>query len=146
MGIVANLLVTTDLGGEVLEAFLTPASASSLPAGLIDNLVKKIETFPRGTEHTVSKYAQELDQLGTALWNQCTRLRRKFQVSDLSPKATLMNILLARIYALLLLDCAQPSARTTFANIIRLLKLALKVVKNCIGREIWRLIPSRMHD
>ena len=146
MGIVANLLVTTDLGREVLEAFLTPTSASSLPAGLIDNLVKKIETFPRGTEHAVSKYAQELDQLGTALWNQCTRLRRKFQVSDLSPKATLMNILLARIYALLLLDSAQPSAQATFANVLRLLKLALKVVKNCIGREICRLISSRMHD
>lgn len=113
--------------------FDTPFSASSPPAGFVDSLICKIETFPKNIGATASNCRGELDKLGTALWNQCTRLRRILHASDLSLKVALTNILLGRIYALLLLDYTQNSDNWMYPNVIRLLRLSFKIIKNCIG-------------
>ena len=74
----------------------------------------------------------ELDTTGTGLWNTCTRLRRREE----SNKQISVIIMMARVYAFLILDCAQSSGNGTLNNILRVEKVALKTAKSCLGMTL----------
>lgn len=103
-------------------------------AAAIGEFETEIQSFPTGLgSYGVQNY-EDLDSNGTALWNLCTRLRRECDHEDSNTQQILL--LMARVYAFLLLDCAQSGERGTIPNVIRLFKIGLKAAKGCIGRKI----------
>ena len=100
--------------------------------------------LPLQASSTLTAKQDELDKLGTELWNQATRLRRKDE-SDIDAKsedatAHKFHILpFLRAYAFMLLDSAGgrgPKGRQR-KNCIRLIKVALKAARVCIeGNEL----------
>lgn len=116
-------------------------SSKTNPKELIAEFETAIQSFPPGFgSYGVQNY-EELDSNGTALWNLCTRLKRECNHEDSSTQQILL--LLARVYAFYLLDCAQSGERGTIPNIIRLFKIGLKAAKGCIGRR--RVLCERRH-
>jgi len=89
----------------------------------------------------VTAKREELDQLGTELWNLSTRLRRE----DLQPNGKSREdvarrnraIVLLRVFSFLLLDSAsgQGTKSRERKTCIRLMKVALKAAKVCIERD-----------
>lgn len=79
---------------------------------------------------------RELDNLGTELWNTCTRLKREnndHNEEATAHKALLLNI---RVFAFQLLDAARWSKNeTTATQLFQLLKPALKVGRSCISKK-----------
>ncbi|KAI9820657.1 MAG: hypothetical protein M1827_005026 [Pycnora praestabilis] len=89
-----------------------------------------INDFPgRLGMYATSRY-DDLDLCGTALWNLSIRLKRN-NGSD-AEKETLLCV---RVFAFMLLDCAQQSSRGSTLNCIRLLKVALKTAKHTLERR-----------
>ena len=74
---------------------------------------------------------EEIDGKGTTLWNLCTRLRRNYDLDN--PQDVPLVLLMARVFAFLLLDCALENGDNTTANLVRLMKVGMKAAKNCIG-------------
>jgi hypothetical protein len=89
-----------------------------------------ISNFPtvKSLGLSVSSRYEEVDRIGTSLWNLCTRLRRNY---DNIPQPAIL--LVTRAFAFLLLDCALESGNGTTANVIRLMKIGIKASKNCIS-------------
>lgn len=77
----------------------------------------------------------ELDRRGTELWNQCIRLRRDGEDStDGLSSHEKTALMLTRVLAYQIIDLSQWSADSSeVAAITRLMKLALKAGKCCIG-------------
>lgn len=46
-------------------------------------------------------------------------------------------LLMARVFAFLLLDCALEHGKSTATNLVRLMKIGIKAAKNCIGIPSW---------
>ena len=96
----------------------------------MDKLENNIQSFPLNLgSAAVTKYC-ELDRSGTALWNLSARLKHD---NGLSNTQTLTVLAMARLYALLMLDCAHSSGNGAFTNVARVMKVALKTAKNCLG-------------
>jgi hypothetical protein len=131
---------------------LLPAFASNLSkrvdagnneAALIGELQVQIRGLPLQASSAVTAKQDELDRLGTELWNQATRLRRNDSDTDTQPKdatAYKTRILpFLRAYAFLLLDSAagQGPKVPQRKSCIRLIKVALKAAGVCIeGNEL----------
>lgn len=113
-----------------LEGQLSAATALKLPATLIDQLERHIQSFPNNLGSTAATRYGDLDKGGTGLWNLCTRLKRKD--GDNKQQGSLV-LTMTRLYAFMLLYCAQNSGKGTFANGLRLMRVALKVAKSCLG-------------
>jgi len=124
-----------------------PAFASTLSkrieagnhATIIGELQAQILGLPLKTSSAVTARQEELDRLGTELWNQATRLRRDIsgvnnQPND--PAADQINVVpFLRAYAFLLLDSAggrRPNNVRQHKSCIRLMKVALKAARVCI--------------
>ncbi|CAN9168411.1 unnamed protein product [Alternaria alternata] len=134
-----------------LKAVLTFASTLSErietgnnDATLISELQTQMRGLPLQASSTLTAKQDELDKLGTELWNQATRLRRKdesnidAQSEDVT--AHKFHILpFLRAYAFMLLDSAGgrgPKGQQR-KNCIRLIKVALKTARVCIeGNEL----------
>ena len=78
---------------------------------------------------------QEIDNTGTSLWNICTRLRREYDLDK--PQDVPTILLMARVFAFLLLGCAHESGKSEASNAVRVMKIGIKAAKNCIGRRCW---------
>ncbi|KAI4712219.1 hypothetical protein J4E89_002485 [Alternaria sp. Ai002NY15] len=128
-----------------LKAVLTFASTLSkrIEAGnhatIVGELQAQILGLPLKTSTAVTARQEELDRLGTELWNQATRLRRDISVVNNQPKdsATDKNnvVPFLRAYAFLLLDSAGgrgPNNVRQRKSCIRLMKVALKAARVCI--------------
>lgn len=97
---------------------------------LISRLEKALDRFPTGFGlYAIQRY-EDLDSNGTALWNLCTRLRREHSSEE--SEIWQLLLLMARVYAFLLLDCAQSGERGTVSNVVRLFKIGLKAAKSCL--------------
>ncbi|KAI9826189.1 MAG: hypothetical protein M1819_007445 [Sarea resinae] len=95
-------------------------------ASLSADLQRHITDFP--TRFSASSLVfEDIDTRGTNLWNLATRLNRED-----TQKARTAVSLAARMFALLLLDCAQQSPGGTVQNCLRLLKVAIKTAKHCL--------------
>jgi len=99
---------------------------------LVDKLENHIQNYPPNLGSAGASKFGELDKSGTELWNLSARLKRN---DDLSNAQTLTVLAMARLYALLMLDCAHSSGNGAFANVARLMKVALKTAKSCLGMK-----------
>jgi hypothetical protein len=104
------------------------------PGPLFDNIQRHISTFPSILGLSTTAKCEEVDGKGTALWNLCTRLRRNYDPDK--PQDVPVILLLARVFAFLLLDAGLENGRGTAADLVRLMKIGIKAAKNCIG--MWR--------
>jgi len=105
---------------------------------LPDELQVQIRVLPFQASSVVSAKQEELDRLGTELWNSATRLRRdetgtNGQSSDAITRKN-QTIPLLRAFSFLLLDSAggQGAKGRQRKNCIRLIKVALKAARICI--------------
>lgn len=86
-------------------------------------------TLPLAPSTVNADRQEELDGLGTELWNISTRLRR----DDTNYDKKLLCLL--RVFAFLLLDSGQQSSRSNTQNCVRLLKVALKAARFCLDQK-----------
>jgi hypothetical protein len=129
-----------------LAAFAS-ALAKRLESGrdttLVDDLQAQIRGLPLPPSSAVTAKQDELDRLGTELWNLSTRLRRDASDPDDRSKEKEARgnraLVLLRAYSFLLLDTAggQGTKGRKRKSCIRLMKVALKAAKVCIeGKEL----------
>ncbi|EUC48226.1 hypothetical protein COCMIDRAFT_87783 [Bipolaris oryzae ATCC 44560] len=110
---------------------------------LADDLRANIRTLPLQASSTVLAKQEELDRLGTELWNLAIKLRRDeadviIQSSDITANQK-RTLSLLRAFSFLLLDSAggHDTKRRQRKNCIRLMKVALKAARVCIqGDEL----------
>jgi tetratricopeptide (TPR) repeat protein len=136
----------------IRDTYLFPAFASTftkrIDAGndtaLIGDLQAQIRSLPLQASSAVTAKQDELDKLGTELWNQTTRLRRNDEscTESQSKDATANKprvLPFLRAYAFLLLDSAGGLGQKgkQRKSCIRLIKVALKAARVCIeGDEL----------
>lgn len=114
-----------------LEAQLPTAAASKTATTLLHETEKNLATFPESLNATAASKCEDFDRYGTTIWNLCTRLRREYD-TDKSEDIPLI-LLLARVYAFLLLDCAHQSGNAAPGNLQRLMRIGLKAAKSGLG-------------
>jgi hypothetical protein len=113
-----------------LEDLFSTSTGLKISPGLVNKLENHIQSFPRNLGSVASIKYGELDKTGTALWNLSARLKRD---DDLNNRQTSTVLAMARLYALLVLDCAQSSGKGGPTNVSRVMKVALKTAKHCLG-------------
>jgi hypothetical protein len=106
-------------------------------ASLVNDLHAQIRGLPLLPSSTLTAKQNELDTLGTELWNLSTRLRRDEPVSDGKSKEKATDksraLCLLRTFAFLLLDSSAAQAKgRPRKSCIRLMKVALKAARVCI--------------
>ncbi|KAI9055545.1 hypothetical protein LZ554_000492 [Drepanopeziza brunnea f. sp. 'monogermtubi'] len=120
-----------------LEANLPTAAASKTSISTTKDLEERISSFPENLSVTKSSQCEELDRSGTSIWNLCTRLRRDYDTEQ--PQDVPIVLLLARVYAFLMVDCAHVAGKSAGVNLIRLMKTGLKAGKSCLERKEYQL-------
>ncbi|KAF4637760.1 hypothetical protein G7Y89_g330 [Cudoniella acicularis] len=118
-----------------LETQLPAAAASRSPGNLLHELEKYISTFPGNLGSAAASSCEEIDSIGTVIWNLCTRLRRKRDLDN--PDGAPMILVLARVFAFLMLCCAHDHGKATVDNILRLMRIGIKAAKQCLGSKAW---------
>jgi hypothetical protein len=74
---------------------------------------------------------EKLNTLGTDLWNLCTRLQRGAPYhADVSQERLLV---LVRTFAFFVLALSHPRDNPTHRDLMRLVKLAIKAGRSCMG-------------
>ncbi|KAF1997925.1 SPO22-domain-containing protein [Amniculicola lignicola CBS 123094] len=115
----------------------TRINASHDPT-LLEDLQNHMRGLPFPVSSTVTAKHDELDRVGTELWNLSTRLRRddehrkgRTKDGDARHKQTLCQL---RVFAFMLLDSAggQATKNRTSKVCIRLIKIALKAARVCV--------------
>jgi hypothetical protein len=107
---------------------------------LVEDLQAHVRTLPLQASSIVTAKRDELDRLGTELWNFSTRLRRDDKPDD-GNKGELarrnQRLCLLRVFAFLLLDTVGGHATKTreSKHYIRLMKVALKAARVCIDNN-----------
>jgi hypothetical protein len=109
-------------------------------ASLVSDLQTQIRGLPLLPSSTLTARQDELDTLGTELWNLSTRLRRNEPLLDSTSKedATHMNraVCLLRTFSFLLLDSSVVQAKgRPWKSCIRLMRVALKAARVCIDNN-----------
>jgi hypothetical protein len=110
-------------------------------ATLPDELLDQTRTLPLQPSSTSTAKREELDRLGTELWNLSTRLRREEpQTKNKSKENTARRgraLLLLRVFSFLLLDMggSHGTKSRERKTCIRLMKVALKAAKVCISGD-----------
>lgn len=128
-----------------------PVFATSLTKRLVNNsddlTLNELETQIRGLplqpSPIVTARQDELDEVGTELWNLSTRLRRDVAAigTDGKEKEEIAcrkrSLCLLRAFSFLILDSAggQTKKRHQRKSCIRLMKIALKAAKVCIDSK-----------
>lgn len=118
-----------------LEKRLSTTSPTSL---VDDQLLDSLQSHIRALHVYCQKPSQsfsgneELDRLGTAIWNLSTRLMRDIDTANISPDTRKLAVY-ARVFAFHLLDAAQHSGKANLGNKMRLMRLALKAGRSSIG-------------
>ncbi|KAF1916890.1 meiosis protein SPO22/ZIP4 like-domain-containing protein [Ampelomyces quisqualis] len=107
---------------------------------LVEELQTQIRGLPLLPSSTLNAKQQELDELGTELWNLSIRLRRdEFTANGEAKDGTVRKIralCLLRAFAFLVLDSAAAQAKgRTQKSCTRLMKVALKAARVCIDNK-----------
>ncbi|KAF8863587.1 SPO22-domain-containing protein [Acephala macrosclerotiorum] len=116
-----------------LEAQLPAAAASKTATTLLHETEKNLAAFPETINATAASKCEEFDRCGTTIWNLCTRLRRDYDTGK--PEDVPLILLLARVYAFLLLDCAHQSGNAVPGNLPRLMRIGLKAARSGLDRK-----------
>ncbi|SLM35896.1 Tetratricopeptide-like helical domain [Lasallia pustulata] len=106
-------------------SLLSDLRTRNTPSALTTDLCSYLDDIPAGRSAVVASKFHDLDRHGTELWNLSAQLRR-------DGSATAELICLVRVFAYLLLDCAQGSAGGTLRNALRVFKVALRTTKHCL--------------
>ncbi|KAH4247441.1 hypothetical protein HBI05_045310 [Parastagonospora nodorum] len=106
-------------------------------ASLVVDLQAQIRGLPLLPSSTLTTRQDELDRLGTELWNLSTRLRRDETTTNSKTKYDAKEnnraLCLVRAFAFLVLDSAAAHAKgRPRKSCIRLIKVALKAARVCI--------------
>ncbi|KAK1659678.1 meiosis protein SPO22/ZIP4 like-domain-containing protein [Colletotrichum godetiae] len=115
-----------------------PSANDSLSIdALLAELNPQLETIIRFSGSPRSKVQRaELDKKGTELWNLCTRQRRNNADGTAPAPATRKKLLLrSRTYAFFMMSIARRvsgGAEPQLADVVHLMKLALKAGKTCL--------------
>ncbi|KAK3314620.1 meiosis protein SPO22/ZIP4 like-domain-containing protein [Apodospora peruviana] len=129
-----------------LHKILSSGSPKDLPA--TDDLATQIRTHidrlfhsnGHGVAHAhAQRYSYvhgvsgspEIDELGTRLWNLCTRLRRR-EDPTMGQQRLKKQFLYGRVLALNLLVVAKPLETSGGGELVRILKLSLKTARDCL--------------
>jgi hypothetical protein len=126
----ADSLLPTAFAAD-LEGKLPAAAASRPSETLLKDIENQLSHFPNKFGAIAASKCEEVDRIGTAIWNLCTRLRRDVE-SD-NPKDVPVILLLARVFSFLLLDGAYDGGRNAPGNLARLMKIGIKAGKSCLG-------------
>ena len=131
--------VSTDFAAD-LESQLPTAAASRTSGTLCEETTNQISSFPSKFGALAAPKCEEVDRIGTTIWNLCTRLRRDVETDN--PKDVPIILLLARVFSFLLLDGAYDGGRNAPGNLARLVKIGIKAGKSCIGSRtfVWENI------
>jgi hypothetical protein len=106
-----------------------------LDASVLSDIQLQIHGLPLPASSTVSARQEDLDKLGTELWNLITRLQRDESANSGKREDEVAyrhrTLCLARCYSFLLLDsaCNRTSKDGHYKNCIRLMKVALKAAR-----------------
>lgn len=93
----------------------------------VQDYVNDFQNISLASQRSVrSERHEQLDRLGTKLWNLSTKLKREHGSKDFR------TVSLVRTFAFLLLDGAQSLERSTPQNVIRLMNAALKTARICL--------------
>jgi len=116
---------------------LTKRLENERDTALVNDFQTQIRGLPLQPSSTLTARQDELDKLGTELWNLSTRLRRDESGPDGRAKeeATRKNrvLCLLRVFSFLVLDSAAAQAKgRPRKSCIRLMKVALKAARVCI--------------
>ncbi|KAL2875833.1 sporulation-specific protein 22 [Colletotrichum sp. CLE4] len=120
-----------------LSTRLPSANDSLSIDALLAELNPQLETIIRFSGSPRSKVQRaELDKKGTELWNLCTRQRRNNADGTAPAPATRKKLLLrSRTYAFFMMSIARRvsgGAEPQLADVVHLMKLALKAGKTCL--------------
>ncbi|KAL7773732.1 hypothetical protein CFE70_003699 [Pyrenophora teres f. teres 0-1] len=119
-------------------ASLTKRIESGRDSTLLDDLQNHIRGLPLLASPVVAAKQDELDRLGTELWNQATRLRRNHFVVDEQPKDAMSfesrGTPFLRAFSFFLLATAggHGTKGPQRTSCVRLIKVALKAARVCI--------------
>lgn len=91
--------------------------------------VRSLHAYCQKPSHAFSGN-EELDKLGTSIWNLSTRLKRSIDDSRANCRKL---VVYGRAFAFHLLDAAQHAGKANLGNKFRLLRLALKAGRSSIG-------------
>lgn len=130
------LLISAQAFAADLEAQLPTVASSRSSGTFLDELDKCISTFPGNLGIAAASRCQEIDSIGTILWNIATRLRREHVTENAEDVPIIL--VLTRVFAFLLLCCAHDHGKSTSGSIMRLAKIGIKAAKNCLGRQLPR--------
>ncbi|OIW27318.1 SPO22-domain-containing protein [Coniochaeta ligniaria NRRL 30616] len=117
-----------------LEKRLTTISPAS---PVDDQLLAALQTHVRTLHGYCQKPShpsssnEELEKLGTSIWNLSTRLMRDTDGGPAWPDRRRL-VVYARVFAFHILDAAQHSGKVDLGNKVRLMRLALKAGKSSI--------------
>jgi hypothetical protein len=136
-----SLLIGLLAFAKELEDLFSTSTEFKVSLSLVDKLENHIQSFPLNLGSAAASKYSELDKSGTALWNLSARLRRDDKVSNAQ---TLTVLAMTRLYALLMLDCAHISCDGAFTNIGRIMKVALKTAKSCLGAKLVYYYPAAL--
>jgi hypothetical protein len=106
-----------------------------LDASVLSDSQLQIHGLPLPASSTVSARQEDLDKLGTELWNLITRLQRDESANSGKKEDEIAyrrrTLCLVRCYSFLLLDsaCNRTSKDGHYKNCIRLMKVALKAAR-----------------
>lgn len=128
-----RLLIVVPAFAAVLESQLPAAASSRAPGALHEEVEKHISIFPNFSSLGTAAAAkfEEIDSVGTTLWNLCTRLLRDHEPDDSKYRPDIL--LNTRVFAFLLLNCAHESGKGTSGNLLRLMKIGIKAAKSSLG-------------
>jgi hypothetical protein len=115
---------------EELETYLSAVQGPRLTTAIVDKLENHIQNFPDNLGSAATARYEELDKSGATLWNLCTRLKRN---TDLETQQTSVVFAMTRLFAFMMLDAAQSSGKGSFSNGVRIMQVALKTAKTCLG-------------
>ncbi|KAI9739411.1 MAG: hypothetical protein M1818_005099 [Claussenomyces sp. TS43310] len=117
---------------ERIQSVLSALSGTKVSVTFFNELEESIGLFPKSVSLVAENKIEVFDRIGTALWNLCIRFRRSVSNEDFSEAQAVM--LMARVYAFLLLDCAHSSEKDGMANAVRVMKVSLKTARSCLGK------------
>lgn len=108
-------------------------SKQSEHQSLTEKLQNKVFAIKTYTLRNLDMHTRnQVEETGTDLWNLCTRKRRN--EGERTSTGYCRVLLLARIYAFLLLALPDAKAKKQPHAIVRILRLAIKTGRSCIGK------------
>lgn len=131
------LTVDTAFTSDLQKRLPVDKDDSTAADALLSQVQKQAQTVEKYAEkaHHEMLGDEDLEREGTNLWNLCTRLIRVNTTKPAPDKASAVSklTLWGRVLAFQILHLCHWSSKSTYSVASHLIRLALKVVRLCIG-------------